>query len=44
MEKERKSGRIEAPGTLALVFIFLAWFMALYFINWSVLARLWNVG
>jgi hypothetical protein len=43
MEERRERGKIEAPGTLALVFIFLAWFVSLYFLNWSVLARLWNI-
>lgn len=44
MDEEKKSGKIAAPGTLVLVFIFLAWFAALYFLNWSVLSRLWSIG
>jgi hypothetical protein len=33
-----------APGTVYLVFIFLAAFMTYYFVNWKVLSFLWKIG
>jgi cytochrome c oxidase subunit I len=33
-----------APGTLVLVFVFLAAFMLYYFVNWKVLSFLWRIG
>ncbi len=33
-----------APGTLVLVFIFLAAFITYYFVNWKLLSFLWKVG
>jgi len=33
-----------APGTLALVFIFLAAFITYYFVNWKLLSVVWKVG
>lgn len=36
--------KLEAPGTLVLVFIFLAWFIALYGAAWMNLSRSWPVN
>ena len=33
-----------APGTLVLVFIFLAAFMLYFFVNWKVLSFVWKIG
>jgi hypothetical protein len=33
-----------APGTLILVFVFLAAFITYYFTNWKVLSFLWQIG
>jgi hypothetical protein len=33
-----------APGTVILVFIFLAAFVTYYFVNWKVLSFLWKIG
>ena len=33
-----------APGTLVLVFVFLAAFIAYYFINWKLLSVVWRIG
>jgi hypothetical protein len=43
-EENDKKSKIEAPGTLVLVFIFLAWFITLYFLNWSALSKIWSIG
>ena len=32
------------PGTVILVFIFLACFVAYYFVNWKLLSFLWKIG
>ena len=32
------------PGTLVLVFVFLAAFIAYYFVNWKLLSVVWRVG
>jgi hypothetical protein len=42
---EMQSGReeIHTPGTLALVFIFLVWFVSFYFLAWWFLSQLWPV-
>ncbi|HEX9728679.1 MAG TPA: hypothetical protein VGA37_09255 [Gemmatimonadales bacterium] len=34
----------KAPGTLILVFVFLAAFVVYYFVNWKLLSFLWKVG
>jgi cytochrome c oxidase subunit 1 len=34
----------KAPGTLVLVFVFLAAFIAYYFINWKLLSVVWKIG
>ena len=33
-----------APGTIVLVFVFLAAFIVFYFFNWKVLTFLWRIG
>ena len=33
-----------APGTMILVFVFLAAFAAYYFVNWKLLSFVWQVG
>lgn len=43
MKEQKEGGKFQAPGTLALVFIFLAWFATLYFLNWHALSKLWNI-
>ncbi|MEK7847985.1 MAG: hypothetical protein AAB270_03580 [Chloroflexota bacterium] len=40
---EKEERKIQAPGTLVLVFIFLAWFIALYVLQWALLASRWPV-
>jgi cytochrome c oxidase subunit 1 len=34
----------KTPGTLVLVFVFLAAFIAYYFINWKLLSAVWKIG
>ena len=34
----------KAPGTLVLVFVFLAAFVVYYFVNWKLLSDVWRVG
>jgi hypothetical protein len=33
-----------APGTLVLVFVFLAAFVTYFFVNWKMLSFLWQIG
>jgi cytochrome c oxidase subunit 1 len=33
-----------APGTIALVFVFLAAFVLYFFVNWKILSFLWRIG
>ena len=33
-----------APGTIVLVFVFLAVFILYYFANWKVLSMIWKIG
>ena len=33
-----------APGTIILVFVFLAVFILYYFANWKVLSMIWKIG
>ena len=33
-----------APGTMVLVFVFLAAFATYYFVNWKLLSFVWQVG
>jgi cytochrome c oxidase subunit 1 len=33
-----------APGTIVLVFVFLAAFVVYFFVNWKVLAAIWRIG
>ncbi len=42
-EDNQAPEKIYVPGTLVLVFIFLAWFITLYIGNWVVLSKLWPV-
>lgn len=32
------------PGTMILVFVFLAAFVTYYFVNWKLLSFLWQIG
>lgn len=41
--EESRHERLHVPGTLTLVFVFLAWFVLLYVLNWMALAQLWPV-
>ena len=41
--KEKNESRFHAPGTLVLVFIFFAVFVAFYFANWALLGGTWPV-
>lgn len=34
----------KAPGTMVLVFVFLAAFVVYYFVNWNLLSFLWRIG
>ena len=34
----------KAPGTMVLVFVFLAAFVVYYFVNWKLLSFLWRIG
>jgi hypothetical protein len=34
----------KTPGTLILVFVFLAAFVVYYFVNWKLLSVLWRIG
>ena len=34
----------KTPGTLVLVFVFLAAFVTYYFVNWKLLTALWQIG
>ena len=44
-EALKPSGRLgPVPGTMVLVMIFLAAFIAYYFVNWKLLSFLWQVG
>ncbi len=33
-----------APGTIGLVFVFLAAFVLYFFVNWKILSFLWRIG
>ena len=33
-----------APGTLALVIVFLVVFIVYYFVNWNLLSFIWRIG
>ncbi|MEE8472170.1 MAG: hypothetical protein V3S82_03260 [Dehalococcoidia bacterium] len=41
--KKKEEEKIHAPGTLVIVFIFLAWFIALYVLQWALLAVNWPI-
>ena len=38
---EEKKDKFHAPGTLVIVFIWLAWFLILYASNWLALSENW---
>ncbi len=40
---EEKRSKFKAPGTLVIVFIFLAVFIALYVADWILLSGAWSV-
>jgi hypothetical protein len=33
-----------APGSIILIFIFLAAFVVYYFVNWKLLSFVWKIG
>ena len=43
-EGEPDDRTLQAPGTFALVFVFLAAFVLYYFVNWKLLSDVWRVG
>jgi cytochrome c oxidase subunit 1 len=43
-EEVARAHQTGCPGTLVLVFVFLAAFVLYYFANWKILAMLWKVG
>jgi cytochrome c oxidase subunit 1 len=43
-EKVAEIHKTGTPGTMILVFIFLACFVLYYFVNWKILSFLWKVG
>ncbi|MBI4081981.1 MAG: cbb3-type cytochrome c oxidase subunit I [Candidatus Lambdaproteobacteria bacterium] len=42
--QERKEESHYAPGTVILVFVFLAVFAIYYFTNWKMLSQVWQIG
>lgn len=40
---EREKEEIHVPGTMALVFIFFAWFATFYFLAWWALSGSWVI-
>jgi hypothetical protein len=43
MSDTKQDQKFHAPGSLVLAFIFLAWFIVAYFVQWSALAKNWIV-
>jgi cytochrome c oxidase subunit 1 len=43
-ETSEKAHGVGAPGTVVLVFVFLAVFILYYFTNWKVLSMIWKMG
>ena len=43
-KKVEKHSGFEAPGTLVLALVFLAWFVLMFVVAWLSLARLWPVS
>jgi cytochrome c oxidase subunit I len=43
-ERAATAHREGAPGTIILVFVFLAVFILYYFTNWKVLSMIWKIG
>ena len=44
VEASETAHRAGAPGTVVLVFVFLAVFILYYFTNWKVLSMIWKMG
>ena len=44
LHAEAKSWVGPTPGTVVLVFVFLAAFILYFFVNWKMLAFVWKVG
>ncbi len=42
-QQEHEEKGFEAPGTLVLVLVFLAWFVLAFIVAWSSLGRAWPV-
>ncbi len=42
--KVAEAHKVGTPGTMILVFIFLACFVLYYFTNWKILGALWKIG
>jgi hypothetical protein len=40
---EKGKGKMHAPGTLVIAFIFLAWFVVFYIFQWGLLASKWPI-
>jgi len=43
-EAEVTHAGAQTPGTLVLVFVFLAAFALYYFVNWKLLSFIWRIG
>jgi hypothetical protein len=43
-QAEGRHAGAQTPGTLVLVFVFLAAFVLYYFVNWKLLSFLWRIG
>lgn len=41
--KQKEESKMQAPGTLVLAFIFLAWFIALYLLQVALIAGRWPI-
>jgi hypothetical protein len=42
-DRKTHKEEIHVPGTMALVFIFFAWFVFFYFMGWWVLSQAWGI-
>lgn len=43
-ESEPEHGHPATPGTIVLIFVFLAAFVLYYFTNWKLLSLVWKIG
>ena len=43
-EASAAAHEVGAPGTVVLVFVFLAVFILYYFTNWKILSMIWKIG